>query len=97
IKYDQNCEDRREGNLRGQGNMRVRNLFRLYVGPIIVLVLAVLVYFFLGFYIPSHLGSDLLFSRLADESQSVAPVIGLVLVVISFIWALYRSFLLWRA
>ncbi len=77
--------------------MSANNLIRLYKCPIIMLGLAVLLYLFLGFFIPSQLGDELLFSRLTDKAQSAAPVVSLAIIATAIMWAFYLSFLLWRS
>jgi len=76
--------------------MRERMIIRLFQWPVVVLLLTLLSYWFLGDLVPSRFASSAYLSALGEESVRVASsvlAIGLLVVVVS---AMYQGFRLWN-
>lgn len=71
-------------------------LTRLYLGPILVLGLAVAVFCVFAYIMPPRLSASVYFAQFAEGSEKVALVALSLGTGAGFIWALFQTYGLWR-
>jgi len=71
-------------------------LFKLYLFPIFLLIGSIVVPYILNNTIPNHFADTPLFSGIGKQTQSIAPMAGLILFATSMLWGFFSSFELWQ-
>ena len=70
--------------------------FQLYFFPVLLIIGAATLSYFLSFYIPEKLSGDAVFSSLVQASIKSGPWAGLILFVFSSCCAVISTYRLWR-
>jgi hypothetical protein len=71
-------------------------LFKLYAFPILLLVGSLIVPYILSTVIPNHFAQSAILTGIGKQTQSIAPMAGLILLGASLLWGLFSSFELWQ-
>ena len=71
-------------------------LFKLYIFPALLLIGSLVVPYILNTVIPNHFAATAMLSGIGKQTQSLAPMAGLILLGASLLWGLFSSFELWQ-
>lgn len=71
-------------------------IIKLYLFPILLLIGSLVIPFIFNTVVPNHFAQSTMLSGIGKQTQSIAPIAGLILLGASTLWTLFSSFELWQ-